>query len=311
MATANKTFAREDAIALVFMLFGAIGVARLQPSLARTVHDVKAKTDDYALPPPHELKVMTFGYHAAAVDMLWAKLLVEYGIHWGEHRDFLDLNNYVDSILELEPDNAALYKYISTLLVYRPMRGYEKDARLARAILERGTRERPDDWHVWLDYGQFIAYLGPSWMPDEDERQRWRHDGALAIARAVELGAASDRSLDVAVTLKKFGERDAAIRELERGYALTDDPQKQAEIAASLARLEAAGQRDEIDRKRRLIENDWRQSYPFASRGQYLMLGPIVDGLKCAGPAEARGNSFEGDTACAHDWTSRLAPATR
>jgi hypothetical protein len=303
--------ARADVIALVFVVFGAFGVSRLQPALASTVHAVKARDDVYALPPPRELKAMTFGYHAAAVDLLWAKLLVEYGMHWGEHRDFLDLNNYLDSILELEPDYAPLYKYVSTLLVYRPLRGYENDARLARAILERGTRERPDDWQVWLDYGQFIAYLGPSWMPEESERQQWRHDGALAIARAVELGAASERSLDVATTLKKFGERDAAIRELERGYALTDDPQKQAQIAASLARLEAAGQRDEIDRKRRLIEGDWRASYPFTSRGQYLMLGPIVDPLKCAGPAEARGQSFDDDTACAHDWSSRLAPAAR
>ncbi len=302
---------RTDAIALVFMVFGAMGVAYMQPRLARTVHEVKTRTDDYALPPPRELKVMTFGYHAAAVDLLWAKLLVEYGIHWGEHRDFLDLNNYLDSILEIEPDYAPMYKFVDTLLVYRPIQSTEKDARLARAILERGTRERPNDWHVWLDYGQFVAYLGPSWMPDEEERQRWRHDGALYIARAVELGAASDRSLDVAMMLKKFGERDAAIRELERGYALTDDPEKQARIAASLAKLEAAGQRDEIDRKRRLIENDWRESYPFASRGQYLMLGPIVDGLKCAGPAEARGQTFADDSACAHDWTSRLAPATR
>ncbi len=302
--------AAHDAIALVFVAFGALGVSRMQPALASTVHSVKARDDVYALPPPRELKAMTFGYHAAAVDMLWAKLLVEYGIHWGEHRDFLELDNYIDSILEIEPTYAPLYKYVSTLLVYRPLHGYEKDARLARAILERGTRERPDDWQVWLDYGEFVAYLGPSWMETEAERQRWRHDGALAIARAVELGAAPDRSLDVASTLRKFGERDAAIRELERGYALTDDPEKQAQIAASLAKLEAAGERDEIDRKRRLIENDWRVSYPFVSRGQYLMLGPIVDPLKCAGPAEARASAWD-DPACGHDWSTRLAPPTR
>jgi hypothetical protein len=300
----------HDAIALVFVAFGALGVSRMQPALASTVHSVKARDDVYELPPPRELKAMTFGYHAAAVDMLWGKLLVEYGMHWGEHRDFLELDNYIDSILEIEPTYAPLYKYVSTLLVYRPLRGYEKDARRARAILKRGTLERPDDWHVWLDYGEFVAYLGPSWMETEAERQQWRHDGAIAIARAVELGAAPDRSLDVASTLRKFGERDAAIRELERGYALTDDPEKQAQIAASLARLEAAGERDEIDRKRRILEGDWRVSYPFVSRGQYLMLGPILDPLKCAGPAEARESAWD-DPACAHDWSTRLAPPAR
>ena len=283
----------------------------MQPRLAHTVHEVKAREDVYALPPPAELKTMTLGYHAAAVDMLWAKLLVEYGIHWGEHREFPDLNNYLDSILELEPDYAPLYHFVSTLLVYRPTRGYEKDARLARAILERGTRERPNDWQVWLEYGQFTAYLGPSWMETEAERQQWRHDGALAIARAVELGASPDRSIDVASTLKKFGERDAAIRELERGYALTDDPEKQRDIAERLARLEAAAERDELERKRRLIEGDWRVSYPFVSRGQYLMLGPIVDPLKCAGPQEARGETVSSNSACAHDWPTRLSVQTQ
>ena len=306
--------AKENAIALVFAAFGAMGVARLQPGLATEVHAVKAREDVYALPPPRELKVLALGYNSAVVDQLWAKLLVEYGVHWVEHRNFPDLNNYIDSMLELEPDYAQLYHYVSTLLVYRPIQGFEPDARLARKILERGTVERPNDWHVWLDYGEFIAYLAPSWIPSAEERQQWRHDGALAIARAVELGAAPDRSIDVASTLKRFGERDAAIRQLERGYALTDDPVKREQIAQSLARLEAAGERDEIDRKRRLFDNDWRVSYPFVSRGEYAMLGPIVDPLKCAGPFEARKNSggastaLENDTHCAHDWTSRLAP---
>ncbi|MEO8877373.1 MAG: hypothetical protein ABI461_17395 [Polyangiaceae bacterium] len=305
--------AKQDAIALVFVALGALGVHYTQPSLAATVHNVKAREDVYALPPPRELKFLALGYNSAVVDQLWAKLFVEYGIHWVEHRNFPDLNNYVDSMLELEPDNAQLYHFISTLLVYRPIQGVEADARLARKILERGTVERPDDWHVWLDYGEFIAYLGPSWIPSEAERQQWRHDGALAIARAVELGASPDRSLDVASTLKRFGERDAAIKQLERGYALTDDPVKREQIAQSLARLQALGERDEIERKRRLFDADWRVSYPFVSRGEYSMLGPIIDPLKCAGPFEAHGNTADDENAanartCAHDWTTRLAP---
>ena len=291
----------ETAITLIFAGIGAIGVARMQPRLASTVHEVKAREDVYALPPPRELTAMTLGYHAAAVDQLWAKLLVEYGIHWAEHRDFADLDNYVDAIFALEKDYAPLYHYVPTLLIYRPVRGYEVDARKARAYLEQGTRERPDDWHVWLDYGEFIAYLGPSWLSSDEERDQWRHDGAIAIAHAVELGAAPDRSIDVASTLHRFGERDAAIRELRRGYALTDDPEKRAEILERLQSLVAAGEREEVEEDLKVIEGQWRASYPFLSRGEYLMLGPKVDPLKCAGPSGSPPKE------CARDWSARLA----
>lgn len=290
--------AREALVTASFVIAGAIGVTRMQPGLAATAHDVKNRDDVYALPPPHELDVMTLGYRAAAVDQIWGKMLVEYGIHWGEHRSFPDLDNYIEAIFTLEKDYAPLYHYVSTLLVYRPIQGYEVDARKARAYLEQGTRERPYDWHVWLDYGEFIAYLGPSWVPEE-ERDSWRHDGAIAIARAVELGAAPDRTIDVAVALKKFGKRDAAIRELERGYALTDDPKKREEIAERLEDLQAAEQRDAIERERRTVESTWRTGYPFLSRGEFLQLGPIVDPLACAGPAQK-------GAACALDWPTRI-----
>ena len=127
------------------------------------------------------------------------------------------------------------------------------------------------------------------------------HDGAIAIAHAVELGASPDRSIDVASTLHRFGERDAEIRELRRGYALTDDPDRRSEILARLQSLEAAGEREEVEADLKTIEGEWRASYPFLSRGEYLMLGPNVDPLRCAGPGSAASKE------CARDWSSRLA----
>ncbi|MEO8800881.1 MAG: hypothetical protein ABI551_23520 [Polyangiaceae bacterium] len=294
--------AKETAVSLLLAAAGSAGVAFLQPGLAARVHDVKEREDVYALPPPTELKLMTLGYKAAVVDQLWAKMLVEYGIHWGEHRNFTSLDNYIDAIMALEPDYAPLYHFAPTLLVYRPLQGYEKDARKARAVMEEGTRQRPEDWHVWMDYGQFIAYLAPSWLP-EGERNQWRRDGAVAIAKAVELGADPDRSIDAAIALSKYGRRDAAVRELQRGYALTDDPGKRAEIAARLEQLQAATEREAVEHDLETLEKEWRQTYPFVSRGEYLMLGPKIDPIACAGPANGQRPE------CAHDWTKRLSPS--
>ena len=50
--------------------------------------------------PPSQLRAMTLGYHAAATDLLWAKLLVEYGVHHHEKRKFPDLEKYVEAEVE-------------------------------------------------------------------------------------------------------------------------------------------------------------------------------------------------------------------
>src|SRR6202042_685051 len=112
--------------------------------------------------------------------------------------DFEDTPRYADAILELEPTYAPLYRYISTMLVYRPPQGTEKDARMARAYLERGTRERPEDGDLWLEYGQFIAFIAPSFLKDPVDVARWRKEGAEAMGHAVELGGDPDRALTAA-----------------------------------------------------------------------------------------------------------------
>ena len=72
-ATGGATGAirRAPAALLVaaLLVVPALGVAYLQPRLAHTVHEVKQRDDVYVLPPPAELRAMTLGYHAAAVDL--------------------------------------------------------------------------------------------------------------------------------------------------------------------------------------------------------------------------------------------------
>jgi hypothetical protein len=297
------------AAAVVVAILGvsALGIARIQPRLAGIAHDVKETDDVYVLPPPDDLRVMTLGYQAAAVDLLWAKLLVEYGTHWQEKRSF-DARPYLDALLALEPTYAPVYRFADTLLVYRPPRGTEDDARAARRYLKRGLRERPGDQAVWLSYGQFLAFLAPSFLTSQEEKDRWRHDGAEALMRAVELGADADRSLAAATILSKDGERDAVIKHLQRAYALTDDPQTRDEIAAKLAHLEASARQsaeaEEAQRAVRFVESRWRRDYPFLTRGELLLIGPAVDTARCSGPDASR------DPACARDWDDAIGAAS-
>ncbi|MBV9949143.1 MAG: hypothetical protein JOZ69_20005 [Myxococcales bacterium] len=291
--------------AWVLLVLAALGVARTQPALAAKVRTVKEKDEVYALPPPAELRAATLGWDAAAVDLLWAKLLVEYGIHWSEHREFRDVPRYVDAILAIEPTYAPVYRYVDTMLAYRPLQGTEDDVRRARGYLERGTRERPDDARVWMQYGQFIAFIAPSFLHDDAEREEWRKDGATAIGRAVELGADADGALTAASLLTRAGETRAAIRYLDRAYALTassGDPELHERIGRQLALFEAREQRDAADAVQRAVDERWQRELPGVSRQTYLLLGPAADPARCAGLRGAR------DPACARDWPTALLP---
>jgi len=291
---------RPEIVATLLFLACAGGVAVLQPRLARTAHEVKESGDVYALPPPAELHAATLGWDAAAVDLLWSKLLIEYGTHWSEHREFLETPNYANAILELEPTYAPLYRFIDTMLAYRPLQGTEKDIREARAYLERGTRERPDDRDLWMDYGQFIAFIAPSFLKDEAEIARWRKEGAEAMGHAVELGGEPERALTAATMLSSAGATQAAVGYLERAYAFTELPSMAAvheAVGKRLSELQATGIRDAADAAGRAIDGRWQAELPCVSRGRYLLLGPAVDVPRCAGLKAGD------DPACTRDWT--------
>jgi hypothetical protein len=288
------------------LLVGALaGVARTQPWLAKATHSIREQSDVYPFPPPAQLHAATLGWDAAAADLLWSKLLVEYGTHWSEHRDFTDAPNYIDAMLELVPGYEPFYRYVDTMLVYRPLVGTEADARKARAYFERGTRERPQDSALWLRYGEFLAYLAPSFLHDEAERDQWRRDGAAAVSHAVELGADADRAISAAALLTRTGQSDAAIHSLESAYAFTEHPSMLAAHEAIGRKLQGLNASRALEAERaakRAVDTRWQRELPFLTRDQYLLLGPTLDAARCAGLAASH------HTECTREWSDAPAP---
>ena len=289
---ANRT-GIEELVAIAFAALAALGIALVQPGLAAVVRNVKSRDDVSALPPPKQLKALTVGYRHAAVDLLWAKLLVEWGTAHQEKRAFPDLPRYIDGILEIEPDFATIYDFLDTLIVYGPTRATADDARLARRYLEFGTKQRPYDADVWLHYGQFIAFLAPSFLTDKNEIEQWRKEGAFALMRAVELGSDPDRSLSADTILAKAGEKKAVLKHLHRQYALSDDPDTRRNILGKIAQLSDSPAGEEAVDK---VEREWRERYGFLSRNAVLLIGPARVASACA-------NVGSTDTkACPRDW---------
>ncbi|MGO9835141.1 MAG: hypothetical protein ACLP1X_13090 [Polyangiaceae bacterium] len=295
----------RSTIGAVLLFLGcASGVAVTQPRLAATAHDVRDREDVYPLPPPPQLHLATLGWDSAVVDMLWAGLLVAYGTHWSEHRDFKGIPRYVDAILELEPTYAPVYRFVDTLLAYRPLQGTDEDVRLARRYLEQGTRERPEDQRLWMRYGQFLAFIAPSFLRDHADADAWRRDGASAMGHAVELGADADNALSAATLLTNAGATQEAIRYLEHAYAFTEHPAMMdvhEAIGRKLATLQVTAMRDAADAAARAVDARWKREMPSVSRSMYLLLGPVPDPARCAGPAA------DDDAACARDWVTAVA----
>jgi hypothetical protein len=285
-------FSRGELLAGVIALGCAIVVGFTQPKYQAEIKKLRYRTDVLELPPPAHLEKLALGYKSALVDLLWAKILVEQGLHFQDHRRFEALPSYIDGIIALEPTYKPIYDFVDTLILFQYVPGTEADARMARKYLEEGTKARPFDPNVWLHYGQFIAFLAPSYLKDKAEIDRWRVDGANAIARAVDLGADADRSLAATSILDKAGEHKAAIQQLQRSYAITDDPETRRQIRLKLQKMNATVEAEESVGR---VEEIWRDRYPFLSRGEVLLVGPPVDAAACAGvTGHVKG--------CAHDW---------
>jgi tetratricopeptide (TPR) repeat protein len=149
--------------------------AKLRVSLAERFHKLKVTSDFYALPSPEQVVALSFGYRAALADLIWGNVLVSYGLHFQEKRNFEFIGSYLDTINALDPKFESPYRFADTLLTLQPvgsppLENYEK----AREILLRGMRELPYSAELHSSGGQFLAYLGPNNLKDDKQKAQCR-----------------------------------------------------------------------------------------------------------------------------------------
>jgi len=276
-------------LTLLFVVTCVAGIAATQTNVVNRMAKVKLRDDVYALPPPEAVVPMSLGYRSAGADVLWVKLLLEYGTHWAKRMYFREGELFADDIVALDPKHRTFYRFIDTILIYQPTdtpssTGSVEDFRTARRFLERGLQEYPYDGDMWLRYGQFIAFMAPAFIKDEAEIERWRVDGAKALTRAAELGVAVDRTMVASTLLNRAGENRASVAFLERAYALTEDENEREKILAKLEALHQAALVDASSKVLKRVDTEWHRTMPFTSRGTYLLLSPNPAVASCAGP---------------------------
>lgn len=294
----------RTAISVALLVLAALGVAELRAPLAARFHSVKAHNDVYTLPSPEQTVALSLGYRSALADLIYAHVLVSYGLHFQEKRRFEYVGNYLDTVNALDPQFETPYRFADTLLTLQPKPSSYKDYKRARRILERGMKELPYDAKLWTSAGQFLAYLAPPYVPEKD-RTEWRRAGARALGRACELAGDNENvpyhCIAAASLLSRAGARQATIQFLQRVLAVSDDEHIR-KLALGYLKHAVGEQVQEREMHRiKRFRKVWHADLGFASKDTMLVLGPPFDAAACAGLEAAE----KGD--CATTWRAWAA----
>lgn len=225
-------------------LAGAACVA-LQARLATRVALARETDDLPLLPAPDRAPLLTLGFDSAFGDVVWARLLVDYGTHLQEHRRFPGVRVALDTLMTLDPASSRVFRFVDTLVLFQAKKGTADDARYVRRVLETGLDARPTEPKRWVSYAQYLAHLGPSFLSDDAEIREWELRAGEAYTRALELGAAVDDTRAAVSLFDRAGATAAQRAYLERAYALATDDEKPI-LEARLRKLDAASATDRI-----------------------------------------------------------------
>jgi tetratricopeptide (TPR) repeat protein len=310
--------------AAILMVHGSRRTLFAEHTRIKEAHDV------FFLPQPRQVATLSLGYKAALADVLWAYVLVSQGLHSRQQRRFDNLGRLYDTVNELAPRWRTPYLLVDALFSFQAGQSSDDDTLRARRILERGVRARPNDAELWLNLGQYVTYVAPAtYLYDKPElRKQWRLEGARYLQRAAELGADANvawQALGGAVVLEKAGELDAAVRFLERVYAVTDDDELKADVERRLRALRIRRDREvakreherqqkldaslasnaAFQRRKKLFHRLMRHDLPYITTNGALLIGPPPQPGSCAGPDHH-------DAHCAtnwRDWAERFETA--
>jgi hypothetical protein len=296
-------------VVAVLLLVGAATVNRwAQSRLAKSFASLKRTSDTYSLPSPEQLVVASLGYRSALADLLYTDTRISYGLHFEEKRVFEHVGNYFDAMLELDPTFRAPYRLADTMMIFQPKLPPPENYRRARDFLTRALTHVPDDAQLWLQAGQFVAYLAPPHLPPGEDRNEWRVAGARMLARACDL-LGSDQNLPhqcvtAASLLSRAGERDATINSLERVLKATDDEEVRRRALDFLRNQVDSQRAARFQEHTEALHAVTRQDLPLISRAQLQIIGPSFDEARCAGAREP--GRDKGCATSFREWSAHL-----
>lgn len=288
--------------ALAWAVAGALVIGAARAPLAEAYHESPRHDDVSLLLSPQYTLLFSLGHREALADYLFATLLVQYGISFGDRRAFTPSFRYLDTITTLAPSFDRPYLFADTLLTMLPTPAGDAAYEQVLELQGRGLRAMPFHAELWSVAGQFAAYLAPPRLSSAKRREELRLVGAERLARACELAGGNENipyhCITAARLLNKAGERDAMMRMLVRTLSVQDDPKIRELVEGYMQHVDGVLDRDRNRRRLQALEREWKAKFPHASRNMVSLLGPSSDVWHCSGP----GASVE--PSCSTSWAT-------
>jgi len=119
----------------------------------------KSMDDVLFISSPEFVKRASLGYSGLLADIYWIRAVQYFGRkHEKDSMEYKALAPLLDITTTLDPNLVVAYEWGSTFLDQPPPMGVG-DNKAAVALIEKGIRNNPENWHLYFTMG-FLQYLG-------------------------------------------------------------------------------------------------------------------------------------------------------
>jgi len=231
-----------------------------------------AAADVLYLPQPSALHALALGHDELAADLVFVRGLVYFGSQLEEKGEYRWLENYLDTITQLDPRWKTPFRWAGVATMYNGKPITNKMVMLSNHFLERGVRQFPDDWELPFMLG--CNYLFELHTDDPKQRDEWRKVGGEWVRHAAIVGGApSWVPLLAATIMRQEGQEEAAVRHLEEVYVSTQDERTRQQVRNQLVALHAKIDLAREQRERSAFETAWKETLRYVPADLFVAIG--------------------------------------
>jgi len=276
--TATRPPAKQRLVGVVLVLvISAVALgsewARLRITKARS--SWPPEVDALYLPPATAMRLASMGHREVVADLLAARVNIYFGDQLSQKGAHRWMSWYLNAITDLDPYFEPIYKRGAVMLTYSTSKMTTANVLTANKLLERGIAFFPESWELYFQLGFNLAYELPATVSADDPRRiPWRKEGLEALRKATLFDDVPMWLPNlVAGMLSKSGEREMAIKHLERIYATTSDEETRAQIKEKLNQLLGEHYARSFETQAKLLRRIRATRFPYAPEAFSIIMG--------------------------------------
>lgn len=260
------------AAAFVLALCALLGARAARSAANAHRHEGSGPELPFA-PSVHTAPLLSLGYHEAAADLLYVRML---GYFTSDDSVGAGVADLAEAVTALDPRLHRAYDTGANAMMLAKHGVDQTVYQRAIALLERGMRAFPGDWRLPYLAGQI--YTQDLKTDDPAQQRTWDEKGTLLIESAIRKPGAPVRIATWASTMRtKLGQHERAISGLRELLLVTSSGATRERLIAALADLQhrdASSVAAEVLAERQKFEQRWRRERLSVPATFYTLLGP-------------------------------------